>query len=35
MQILRDYLRLVMGKLSKDCIEIRERIAKGMIGGQF
>ena len=35
MRILRDYLRLVMGKLSKDCIEIRELVAKGMIGGQF
>lgn len=35
MKNLRDYLRLVMGKLSKDSIEIRELVGKGMIGGQF
>lgn len=35
MRILGDYPRLVMGKLSKDSIEIRESVAKGMIGGQF
>ena len=35
MRILRDYLRLVVGKLGKDSIEIRELVAKGIIGEQF
>lgn len=33
MRVFRDYLRLVMGKLDKDSIEIQEHINAGLIGG--
>ncbi len=35
MRVLRDYLRLVICKLSKDSVEIKELVNVGVIGGQF
>jgi hypothetical protein len=34
-KVLRDYLRLVMGKLDKDSIEIQEYVKAGFIDGLF
>lgn len=35
LRVLRDYLRLIMGKLDKDSDEIKAYANAGLIGGQF